>query len=887
MAARAETLFQESRTALFRQTDRMFAGLLLLQWLAGIAVALWIPPKSWVGVTPQNHGVVWLAVFCGGSALFAAALALWRPGEARTRQVVAIAQLLISSLLIQLSGGNIEAYFHIFVSLAFLAFYRDWKVLLTASVVAVADHYVRGGDSPLSAYGVATPSMWRTLEHAAWLTFENAFLIVVIRQYAIGMKRLAAKDANLEASRDVLKEEVQRQTHETQLANERLLEANATLQAQANALSAQTQALAGARDDAERVSREYRSVLASTLDPLFTVDTYGRIKTASHSVERVFGWNAAEMEGQNINMIIPEPVRSRHDGYLKAFRETSATKTLGAMREFEAVRKDGVIFPCEISIALVNSPSEAEPLLIGIVRDVSLRKEAEKKVQDLARFPDENRNPVMRVSNQRQLIYANAASTGLLDFWSSQEPENLPAELREAIDLAFEIGEVIPCETRWGEKTFLLNVTPVLDFDYVNIYGQDISARKRMEAALQKSQKSAQVANLAKSEFLANMSHEIRTPMTAILGFTDILLERLENAEDIDAAQTIKRNGDYLLSIINDILDLSKIESGKLDVETINCSPHRVVSEVISLMRLRAEEKDIFLQEKYLGAVPTVIQSDPTRLRQILINLVGNAIKFTNAGSVRLETQLERTPGKPPRLLFRVTDTGIGMSGEQMSRLFQPFTQADASTTRKFGGTGLGLTISKRLTELLGGYVSVKSTPGKGSTFCVSVEIGSLENTPLLASGDQPNFKQDVKKQAGLEQRLSCRILLAEDGPDNQRLISCVLRNAGAEVTVAENGQIALELALDAWRRSEPYGVVLMDMQMPVLEGYSATRKLREAGYGAPIIALTAHAMQDDREKCLQAGCDEFATKPIDRPTLFKTIAAFAGKPTASETLCH
>ena len=401
-----------------------------------------------------------------------------------------------------------------------------------------------------------------------------------------------------------------------------------------------------------------------------------------------------------------------------------------------------------------------------------------------------------------------------------------------------------------------------------------ISSNVQLEAA----REAAWAANQSKSEFLANMSHEIRTPMTAILGFTDLLREECRDSPSaVQGIDTIQRNGNHLLEIINDILDLSKIESGKLEVERISCSPVQLVCEATSLMQIRADGKGISLKTEFKGPIPQRIQTDPTRLRQILLNLLGNAIKFTEVGSVRLVTELEQVADEEPRLRFSVYDSGIGMTPEQLQKLFQPFTQADTSTTRKFGGTGLGLTISRRLAALLDGDISVTSTPGAGSCFSVTVGTGSLAGVSLLEVGESSATTTAtvaaVSPGAAASVKLDCRVLLAEDGPDNQRLISFVLRKAGAIVTVADNGLEAKTQALEA---SEPFDVILMDMQMPIMDGYEATRQLRAAGYTRPIIALTAHAMEGDRAKCLAAGCTDYTTKPIERQGLLELVARYA-----------
>ena len=392
----------------------------------------------------------------------------------------------------------------------------------------------------------------------------------------------------------------------------------------------------------------------------------------------------------------------------------------------------------------------------------------------------------------------------------------------------------------------------------------------------------AELANAAKSEFLANMSHEIRTPMTAILGFADILTGSLPLGESRDAAVTIKQNGDYLLGIINDILDLSKIEAGHTVVERELCSPWQILQEVVSLMQVRSTAKNLALRVQCDGQIPETILSDPIRLRQILINLTGNAIKFTEVGQVTLAVRLLRMPRSTPQLLFDVTDSGIGISAEQVTRLFKPFSQLDSSATRKHGGTGLGLAISKRLARELGGDIVVSSVPGQGSTFTVTIDPGPLDPTRMIthhAPKDVPGRAPPSEQTAAPVSLAGCRVLLAEDGLDNQRLIAFLLRKAGADVMIADNGQVAHDVAVAESDRGTPYDVILMDMQMPIMDGYEATSRLRAAGYDRPIIALTAHAMSSDRDRCLQAGCDDYATKPIDRTALIALIDHHRGVP--------
>jgi PAS domain S-box-containing protein len=397
-------------------------------------------------------------------------------------------------------------------------------------------------------------------------------------------------------------------------------------------------------------------------------------------------------------------------------------------------------------------------------------------------------------------------------------------------------------------------------------------------SALREAMLHAEQTTRIKTEFLANVSHEIRTPMTAILGFTEVLLDEARRndapAATVEALRTIQRNGDYLLALLNDILDLSKIESGRLEVERVTFSPVAVVREVERLMRVRAEAKAIGFHIEFDGALPAHVEGDPTRVRQILINLVGNAIKFTEIGEVRLRVRLLDEPA-PARLHFEVVDTGIGITEAERSKLFRPFGQADSSTTRRYGGTGLGLTISKRLTDLLDGSIDVESEPGRGTLFRVEIPAGNLEGVARIAAAQA----QAAAAGGGADEdtRFSGTVLLVEDGPDNQRLIQLLLGRVGLSVVTVENGQQAVERVHEARASGETFALVLMDMQMPVMDGYTATRILRRHGFDAPIVALTAHAMDTERARCLSAGCDDFATKPIDRAKFYALLRRHLG----------
>jgi signal transduction histidine kinase/FixJ family two-component response regulator len=418
------------------------------------------------------------------------------------------------------------------------------------------------------------------------------------------------------------------------------------------------------------------------------------------------------------------------------------------------------------------------------------------------------------------------------------------------------------------------NVEHRIHVDSQDELGRLAEAFNHMVEDLVIAHKEAEKASHIKSAFLANMSHEIRTPMTAILGFAEIMRQRNEDPETIRHIDTIKKNGEYLLELINDILDVSKIEADKIDIEAIECSLIELLEDVKTLMKIRAIDKGLDLAIKIDGKIPSLIQSDPIRLRQILINLLSNAIKFTKQGSVQLIVRAIEIESENPSLQFDVIDTGIGMTEDQISRLFQPFVQADSSTTRKYGGTGLGLTICKRLTNILGGEIYVNSEYRTGTTFTVSVKIGKVSGVEFV---DHQAFEHEVNQtiinaSTTTDFEMNYNILLAEDGTDNQKLICFLLNKSGAKVTLAENGKVAVRLALEATKISVPFDVILMDMQMPELDGYAATKLLRSKGYQYPIIALTAHTMSGAREECISAGCNNYATKPINRSQFFGAI---------------
>jgi signal transduction histidine kinase/DNA-binding response OmpR family regulator len=427
-------------------------------------------------------------------------------------------------------------------------------------------------------------------------------------------------------------------------------------------------------------------------------------------------------------------------------------------------------------------------------------------------------------------------------------------------------------------RAFLANCAPVgADADSppagVLVSLDDITELQHKEAQLREATARAEAANSAKTDFLANMSHEIRTPMNAILGFTE-MLRRGRVSDPAQARRhldTVHANGSHLLALINDILDLSKVEAGQFQVERIACAPHEVIAEVIEAMSVRASEKGIGLRRAVDGPVPAEILGDSSRLRQVITNLVGNAIKFTERGEVVVtERWLPSRAGGAPRLEIAIADSGIGIPQDKLGAIFEPFVQAETSTARRFGGTGLGLAISRRFARAMGGDVAVSSTPGLGSTFSVTIDPGPLAGQVMLEPAQALAERVHADAAGGLQWRFPPkRLLVVDDSPENRELVSLVLQGCGLVIDEADSGQAALDRVA-----AQMPDLILMDMQMPGMDGYTATRRLRAAGLKLPVLAFTAHALQGFEAEILEAGCDGFLTKPIDIDAMLETLAA-------------
>jgi two-component system sensor histidine kinase/response regulator len=631
---RAAQLFEEYQSDLNRRTDRLFAGLLGFQWIAGIIFALWISPLAWYGPVSRTHLHVWAAIVLGGLInLFPAALGVLRPGRTSTRYTIAVAQMLMGALLIHLTGGRIETHFHVFGSLAFLAFYRDWRVLIPATVVVALDHMLRGYFWPQSVYGVVAASQWRWLEHAAWVIFEDVFLVMSCVRGLAEMRQTAERTAALEQ------------------------EVRTRQQAENDARSLAS--LTSAVGLALTRGTELRTMLQQCAQALVQHLDGGlaRIWTLNDS-DRMLELQASA--GTHTQLDGPQaqvPIGVLTVGMIAQQRTsqlTHADRVDPHLDDANWARREGMV-------AFAGYPLMVDSKLIGVMT-IFARREFSSSVQEA------------------MAAVADGVAVGI-------ERKRAEAEL----------------ERNTHQLTALVD-------------------------QLRVTQRQAEAATRAKSDFLASMSHELRTPLNAIILYSELLQEEAADQgqqASITDLQKIQSSGKHLLELINDILDLSKIEAGKMSLSVDTFDIRMMIDELLDTVAPLIQKNHNTLTIRCDHTMGTM-DADLTKTRQILLNLLSNAGKFTRDGAITLEAS-HSTIGGRPFVEFAVTDTGVGMSQAQTEKIFEAFTQADVTTTRKYGGTGLGLALVSRFCQLMGGAVSVESRPGEGARFMVRLPIAGNE----------------------------------------------------------------------------------------------------------------------------------------------------------------
>jgi PAS domain S-box-containing protein len=655
------------------------------------------------------------------------------------------------------------------------------------------------------------------------------------------------------------------------------------------------------RSEAEAIvlANRYRTILASIGKAVIVAGPESRITLLNPVAEKLTGWNQKDALGKHLTEIfhfVNEGSSHTVEGLVASVIREGVPVGLPDPTVF--VARDGGEWPI---VGNASPILDAGGRLTGVVlvfHDVSNRREAEqtKEISEIRYrrlFESALDGVLILDAVTAKVLDVNPFMVGLLGYPREHFLEKELWEIgvfqdaeisKKAMEKLQQMGRIryddLPLEHQDGRHIpveFVSNVYREGRRNVIQCNIRDITERKLLSQALTTATLEAETANRSKSEFLANMSHEIRTPMGAILGFADMLLHKSpEECAQAGCVQIIQRNAMHLLELINEILDLSKVEAGQMKVERVSCDLLELLSEIITLMRPRAAEKGLGFGITFQGPIPRSIQSDPLRLRQILVNLLGNAVKFTESG--RIDIRIADAGSGSPNIVLRVgvIDSGIGMTPEQLGRLFKPFTQADASVTRKFGGTGLGLTISRQLAKLLDGDVTATSQADIGSTFTLTVNGGASAGVEILYDLTEAALPVRVNQQVQAGMHLHGSILLVEDGADNQRLLRMQLGDAGASVTSALDGRMAVDLAT-----TQTFDLILMDMQMPVMDGYAATTELRLRGIKIPIIALTAHAMAEDRDKCLAAGCSAYLSKPVQEELLLRTVNEHLEKDTS------
>ena len=712
---RAAELFAEGQHNNFRQTDRMFAVLMALQWVAGIAAALWISPYTWEGSVGRVHIHVWMAVLLGGLLNGFPIYLVWlQPGRTLNRYVIAVAQIMVSSLFIHLSGGRIETHFHIFGSLAFLAFYRNWRVLIPATITVGLSHFVRGVYWPQSVYGVLYATPWRSVEHVAWVVFEDVVLAVGIRRRVSEFRDTCRNRAALELANLRIERTVEERTSELRGSEER-----------------------------------FQAICSSAAVGVFEMDDRGQQRYANTAALDLLGMTLEESQGFGwMNRVHPD-----------------------------------------------DRPRPGEPLPTGAM-----------EVRQIQANGDVRWNRVQ----MKPLFSASGAIAGY-------------------------VGTI-----------------------------EDLSERKRAELEWKRAQEAAENASRAKSEFLANMSHEIRTPMSGVIGMAELALTTDLSAEQRDYLETIKSSADALLNIINSILDFSKIEAGKLELEHIEFDLGEIIRLTMRPLAVRVQPKGLELLCEMGSDVPPRVVGDPVRLRQMLNNLLGNALKFTEAGEVNLHVEVDQREASEVLLHFAVTDQGIGIAADKLEAIFRPFEQADGTATRAFEGTGLGLSICARLAPEMGGRIWVESELGRGSTFHFTARLG-IGTAPMPLR---------CLSLAGLS------ALIVDDNATNLRILLHALADWDVHAVAASSGAEALDLA---GRAKTPFDLVISDGHMPKMSGFEFIERLRaRPEYRAtPILMLSSGAPEEAR-LARAAGAQGHLVKPADRAKLLDALLAICPAPASA-----
>jgi two-component system sensor histidine kinase/response regulator len=892
-AVRAGDLYAERLEAGNRRADQLFASLLMLEWIGAMVFAVWVTPYTWAGESYSIHVHIWTALILGGLIVSLPLCWIrWRPGAASTRHAVAIGQMLMSALLIHLMGGRIEAHFHVFGSLAFLALYRDPRVLITASAVVALDHFLRGIFWPRSVYGIVTVSPWRWLEHSVWVAFEDIVLIRGCLQSLRELHDLATQQAEVESAHAAVERIVQERTGELRQANE-------GLRRQADELRRAEEQARDRQHFVERLAEANHSLIY-----LFDLQQNRTVWT-NNRVTAILGYDVDAIGTQGYDAFIADHVHPEDALRLRLSDPQARFEHLGEgqIEDFEVrVRHANGSWRWLHRRDLVFRRDEAgRPLqILETVEDITERKKAEEAIRESeSRFRAlADSAPVMIVMGDQEQGGTFINRTGEEFFGRSCEEllgtawaDHVHPSDRSHCGAAYHAGisepEPVRSEYRLRRhdgayRWIAMHSVPRLlpDGTFVGFIGSmtDVTERKEAEDALRQAKEAAEAASRAKSEFLANMSHEIRTPMNGIIGMTELALDTELSPRQREYLNLVKSSADSLLTVINDVLDFSKIEAGKLSLDPAPFDLRDAMGETLQTLALRAHAKGLELAYRIAPEVPDAVIGDVGRLRQVVVNLVGNAIKFTEKGEVVMQISLEEGGGQGVALRFEVTDTGIGIPADKLGTIFEPFEQADGSTTRRFGGTGLGLAISAKLVRMMGGAIGTDSRLGRGSTFWFTIVLEA-----------QPQDAASLGLTSDFPQLEGMPILIVDDNATNRLILEEILASWGTNPTAVDGAAAALVALRSAMARGRPFAVALVDGMMPEIDGLDLARRIRSDPRiaGVHVLLLTSAGQPEDLAVCQALRIAACLTKPVRQSELFDALMRALtprGRPEGAQT---
>jgi PAS domain S-box-containing protein len=825
---RAEELFHQHQRQIFRQTDHLFARLMLFQWVACIVIALLVSPRTWEGSSSQIHIHVWAAILIGGAiSLFPVWMTRVWPGAVATRNVIAVAQMLMSALLIALTGGRIETHFHVFGSLVILSFYRDWRVLIPATIVVALDHFLRGIYLPYSVYGVLSASPWRSIEHAGWVVFEDVFLIISCFRSIREMRFIANRTAALEAS-----DQRSRQLF----------------------------------DDAPI------GMAVVALDN-------ERFKQVNGRLAEMVGYSEQELMRRT-------PVDITHPDDLAETQRLVRAMLHGTDRccvEKRYLRKDGGILWATRTACIIRDKNGNPRDFLIMVEDITERKRAEEAIREGQRklqaaletnqlIMDNSQDVICTIDESGRFITVNEASEALWGFSPREligrrymelvHPDDHAATEKAAGEILVS-GRLADFVNRYIRKdgsvvSVLWSATWAAKKKMLFCVAHDITQRSRIEAALRDAKVEADRANHAKSEFLSRMSHELRTPLNAILGFGQLLERQNPTAQQRARVDHIMSAGRHLLNLINEVLDISRIEAGHLPLSVEPVAVAGVLEEALDLMRPLAADRSMQLEVDAQLEKDLHVLADRQRLKQVLLNLLTNAVKYTAVGG-RVEVTVQQPGSTATRVV--VTDTGTGIATEKLGRLFTPFDRLDVEPSG-VEGTGLGLALCQRLMHAMGGDIGVDSTVGKGSAFWI--ELPAVES-PLktLPRNRAPALGEASNAEAGT-------ILYIEDNLSNLTLVEQMLAEQPyLKLLTAMQGRLGLDLA-----RQHAPDLILLDLHLPDLRGHEVLKRLRADALtrDIPVVVISADATAGQIQRLMAAGARSYLTKPLDIGEFFRVI---------------